>query len=64
MFLTFYGEPRGDKHTHDHAHESPMVMLIPLESGTGRGLLGMIWYKSWKTQINKFLAFNRIILKL
>ncbi len=21
IFMTFYGEPRGDKHTHDHAHE-------------------------------------------
>jgi NADH-quinone oxidoreductase subunit L len=30
MFLTFYGEPRGDKHTHEHAHESPWTMLIPL----------------------------------
>ena len=27
MFLTFYGKPRGDKHTHEHAHESPMTML-------------------------------------
>ena len=24
------GETRADKHTYDHAHESPMVMLIPL----------------------------------
>ena len=44
MFLTFFGKPRGDKHTHDHAHESPMVMLIPLGvlifAGTGvAGLL-------------------------
>ncbi|MEM6824193.1 MAG: NADH-quinone oxidoreductase subunit L, partial [Pseudomonadota bacterium] len=23
VFMTFYGEPRGDKHTHEHAHESP-----------------------------------------
>jgi NADH-quinone oxidoreductase subunit L len=30
MFLTFYGEARGNKHTHDHAHESPMTMLVPL----------------------------------
>ena len=30
VFLTFFGEQRGDAHTHDHAHESPMVMLIPL----------------------------------
>ncbi len=30
MFMTFYGAPKGDKHTHDHAHESPLVMLVPL----------------------------------
>jgi NADH-quinone oxidoreductase subunit L len=30
MFMTFYGEYRGDHHTWDHAHESPPVMLIPL----------------------------------
>jgi NADH-quinone oxidoreductase subunit L len=29
-FLTFLGETRADKHTYDHAHESPLVMLIPL----------------------------------
>jgi NADH-quinone oxidoreductase subunit L len=30
MFLTFFGEPRGNPHTHDHAHESPWTMLVPL----------------------------------
>ena len=30
MFMTFYGAPKGDMHTHDHAHESPLVMLVPL----------------------------------
>jgi NADH-quinone oxidoreductase subunit L len=29
MFLTFYGKPH-DHHHYEHAHESPMVMLIPL----------------------------------
>ena len=48
MFLTFYGKPRGDKHTHDHAHESPMVMLIPLGVlALGAMFSGMIWYKSF-----------------
>ncbi len=28
-YLTFAGEPR-DKHRHDHAHESPRVMTVPL----------------------------------
>lgn len=45
MFLTFYGTPRGDHHTHDHAHESPMVMLIPLGVlAIGAVLAGMVWY--------------------
>ncbi|MDF1790628.1 MAG: NADH-quinone oxidoreductase subunit L [Thalassobaculaceae bacterium] len=30
LFMTFHGTPRMDKHTFDHAHESPPVMLIPL----------------------------------
>jgi NADH-quinone oxidoreductase subunit L len=45
MFLTFYGTPRGDQHTHDHAHESPAVMLIPLGVlAIGAVFAGMIWY--------------------
>ena len=30
IFMTFHGKHRGDKHTLDHAHESPMNMLVPL----------------------------------
>lgn len=30
MFMTFYGEPRMDKHTREHLHESPWVVTIPL----------------------------------
>ena len=46
MFLTFYGEARGDKHTHEHAHESPNVMLAPLGVlAIGAIFAGMIWYK-------------------
>jgi NADH-quinone oxidoreductase subunit L len=29
IFRTFYGEPR-DHHLHEHAHESPAVMIVPL----------------------------------
>jgi len=58
MFLTFYGEARGDKHTHDHAHESPMVMLIPLGVlGLGAIFSGMLWYGSFfghTDQVGKF----------
>ncbi len=46
MFLTFYGTPRGDKHTHDHAHESPRVMLVPLAVlAIGAIFSGMYFYK-------------------
>ena len=48
MFLTFYGLPRGDAHTHDHAHESPPVMTIPLGVlAVGSVLAGMLWYSSF-----------------
>jgi NADH-quinone oxidoreductase subunit L len=30
LFLTFHGKYRGDHHTYDHAHESPLSMMIPL----------------------------------
>ncbi len=45
MFMTFWGTPRGDHHTHDHAHESPMTMLVPLGAlALGAVFSGMIWY--------------------
>ncbi len=58
MFLTFYGTPRGDKHTHDHAHESPMVMLIPLGVlGLGAVFSGMLWYNSFFGDHHKVETF-------
>ncbi|MCR8826474.1 NADH-quinone oxidoreductase subunit L [Pseudosulfitobacter koreensis] len=58
IFLTFFGEPRGNKHTHDHAHESPMVMLIPLGVlSLGAIFAGMLWYNSFfghVDQVGKF----------
>jgi len=30
LFLTFHGETRMDEHTREHAHESPLVVTIPL----------------------------------
>ena len=58
MFLTFYGKPRGDKHTHEHAHESPMVMLIPLGVlAVGSVLAGAIWYGSFFGKTNEVIKF-------
>lgn len=58
IFLTFFGKPRGDKHTHDHAHESPLTMLIPLGVlSLGAVFSGMIWYGDFfgdHDKVNKF----------
>ncbi|WP_297774804.1 NADH-quinone oxidoreductase subunit L [uncultured Roseovarius sp.] len=60
MFLTFFGEARGDKHTHEHAHESPMVMVAPLGVlALGAVFAGMIWYGSFfgsHAQVNSFFG--------
>ncbi|MEP1198563.1 NADH-quinone oxidoreductase subunit L [Tateyamaria sp.] len=61
MFLTFYGEPRGDKHTHDHAHESPMTMLVPLGVlSIGAIFAGMVWYGSFFGHVDKVAKFYGI----
>ncbi len=58
MFLTFYGKPRGDHHAHDHAHESPMTMLVPLGVlAVGAVLRGMVWYKSFFGEHEAMTAF-------
>ncbi|MEE9388932.1 MAG: NADH-quinone oxidoreductase subunit L [Paracoccaceae bacterium] len=44
MFMTFWGAPKGDQHTHDHAKESPLTMLVPLGVlALGAVFAGMIW---------------------
>src|SRR5262245_59914154 len=63
MFMTFYGEYRGDHHTWEHAHEAPAVMLIPLYVlGAGALLAGAIafdwfvghdWMAFWGTSVAK-----------
>src|SRR6056297_2141852 len=58
IFLTFFGEPRGDKHTHEHAHESPMVMIAPLGVlALGAVFAGMIWYGSFFGKTNEVVKF-------
>ncbi|SMR71363.1 NADH dehydrogenase subunit L [Aliiroseovarius halocynthiae] len=62
MFMTFYGKARGDKHTHEHAHESPLVMTIPLGVlALGAIFAGMIWYGSFfgkEEQVQKFFGIE------
>ncbi len=58
MFLTFFGEARGDSHTHDHAHESPRTMLVPLGVlSVGAVLAGMIWLGPFFGSHEKVNAF-------
>ena len=60
MFMTFYGSPRGNRSTYDHAQESPVVMLAPLAIlGLGAMFSGMIWYGSFfgnHSHVNKFFG--------
>jgi NADH-quinone oxidoreductase subunit L len=61
MFLTFYGTPRGDKHTHEHAHESPLTMLIPLGVlSLGAIFAGMVWFNSFFGHTDKVAKFYGI----
>ena len=64
MFLTFYGRPRGKAETHDHAHESPMTMLIPLGVlGLGAVFSGMVWYSSFfgdEETVNRFFGIPEL----
>ena len=58
IFLTFYGTPRGDAHTHEHAHESPMTMLAPLGVlAIGAIFAGMVWYKPFFGDHHKVEVF-------
>ncbi|MFT7105816.1 MAG: NADH-quinone oxidoreductase subunit L [Yoonia sp.] len=58
MFMTFYGTPRGNAHTHDHAQESPNSMLIPLYVlAVGAVFSGMVWYGSFFGHTNKVAKF-------
>ena len=58
MFLTFWGKPRGDRHTHEHAHESPNVMLIPLGVlALGAVFAGALSYSSFFGKTNQVVGF-------
>jgi NADH-quinone oxidoreductase subunit L len=58
MFLTFFGEARGNRHTHDHAHESPMTMLVPLGVlAVGAVFSGVVWYNSFFGKTDQVATF-------
>ncbi|MCQ0969811.1 NADH-quinone oxidoreductase subunit L [Paracoccus sp. TK19116] len=62
MFMTFWGKPRGDHHAHDHAHESPRVMTVPLGVlAAGAIFAGMIWYQPFfgsHDRVNQFFGIH------
>ena len=62
IFMTFYGNPRGDLNTYNSAHESPKIMLVPLAIlSLGAIFSGMIWYKSFfgdHYSVNKFFGID------
>jgi NADH-quinone oxidoreductase subunit L len=61
MFLTFFGQARGDKHTHDHARESPLTMLIPLGVlSLGAVFAGMLWFEDFFGPADEVAAFYGI----
>ena len=63
MFMTFYGTPRGNKHTHEHAHESPWTMLVPLGVlALGAIFAGMLWIKPFFGDYKYVAAFYDIPL--
>jgi NADH-quinone oxidoreductase subunit L len=44
LFMTFHGPSRADRHTLEHAHESPWIMLAPLVVlATGAVLAGFVF---------------------
>ncbi|KAB2846085.1 MAG: NADH-quinone oxidoreductase subunit L, partial [Hyphomicrobiaceae bacterium] len=48
MFLTFHGTARGDHHAHEHAHESPYVMLVPLFGlALGAAIAGFLFQRAF-----------------
>ncbi len=58
MFMTFFGKERGDHHAHEHAHESPAVMTIPLGVlALGAIFAGMLWYTPFFGDHDKMSEF-------
>ncbi|MBP2312407.1 NADH-quinone oxidoreductase subunit L [Azospirillum soli] len=47
LFMTFHGKPRMAKSVFDHAHESPIVMLIPLAVLALGALFAGVGFHNW-----------------
>ena len=64
LFMTFHGKPRADKHTMEHVHESPQVMLIPLYIlAVGAVVAGYVGYESFVGHhMNEFWRESILVL--
>ncbi|MFG6079440.1 NADH-quinone oxidoreductase subunit L [Paracoccus litorisediminis] len=61
IFLTFFGKERGDHHAHEHAHESPAIMTIPLGVlAIGAVFAGMVWFGPFFGDHHKVTSFFHI----
>jgi NADH-quinone oxidoreductase subunit L len=59
LFMTFHGTPRADKHTMDHVHESPRIMLLPLiPLVLGALFAGAIGFYAWGILDPELLFWN------
>lgn len=58
IFKTFFGEPKGDVHTHDHAHESPWVMLMPLILLAGGAIVAGFVFKEFFVGHDRFAFWS------
>lgn len=55
IFMTFHGKYRGDQHTLDHAHESPLNMLVPLGLlSVGAVAAGFVFYSKFMGNAGDF----------
>jgi NADH-quinone oxidoreductase subunit L len=70
IFMTFYGEPRMDKETKYHIHESPKTMTTPLIILAGLSAVGgylslpefISKHNLWNSYIDKIIIFKKEIL--
>ncbi|MCY4306436.1 MAG: NADH-quinone oxidoreductase subunit L [Aestuariivita sp.] len=61
LFLTFFGQARGDRKVYEHAHESPIMMLIPITIlAIGSIFAGVIFYKSYFGHVDQVAKFYGI----
>ncbi len=64
LFMTFHGKPRMEKSVYDHAHESPIVMLIPLAVLALGALFAGVGFHQWFIGHDRMEFWGKAILAL